>query len=943
MEYKPGTLVRVRNRDWVVQPSDNQDLLRLKPLGGTEEEITGIYLPLHIAEDRPESISFPLPDVENIGDITSAKVLFNAVRLSFRSGAGPFRSFGKLSFRPRAYQLVPLIMALKQEVTRLLIADDVGIGKTIEGLLIVKEMLERGDIKRFAVVCPPHLCDQWATEIKEKFNIDPVVIRSESAAHLDRQLPPDTSPFKYFPYQVISIDYIKMDPRKRIFIDDCPEMLVVDEAHTVARPPREDGDTMQRHALIQEISEKENQHLLLLTATPHNGIEESFQSLLGMLKPNFQNVVLTDTDQSTRREVAKHFVQRRRGDVVNWLDEETQFPERDFVELEYSLSGEYLDLFDDLLDYAKDMVSREEGQKHIHYWTALGLLRGVISSPAAGCSMLRNRADKQEDEMEELDDETARVMVMDGESRDSDVEPASVVTSASVTQPEVRKLRNFAERLEKLGTKSKDHKAAAAIKTVNQWLQDGYHPIVFCRYISTANYLAELINNNLPSGYIRDTKVEAITSELSEEQRRERVELLGEHEQRVLVATDCLSEGINLQEHFTAVLHYDLPWNPNKLEQREGRIDRFGQTKSKVKTALLYGNGNPIDATVLKVLLRKAIQIKRDTGISIPFPEDSESIIEAVLNAVLLNPHKSEYRETQLQLSFENDVVKKSAEQAEVAFERAEAREKATRSIFAQHAMNPKEIEQDLVETDKALGKPEDVEAFMLDAMERFGAEMRSINNKSHTYYLTPQNLPGRLKQLLPEKGKLKIGFKAPLPEDVIYLGRNHPFIEQLCQEIMNEAFDVEDDAFTRLAVVRTDQVEVKTTLILLRVRNVISARREKNELVAEEMLLWGYRGDPFDRDELSMQRAKRLLEEVRAVENVEIPEQQYFAEEELKDFDSDKMEDVLRALTAERTEKLIQSHDRYHEAIGGGRYVGVEPVLPPDVIGMYILLPKLS
>ncbi|MCF7805113.1 MAG: DEAD/DEAH box helicase [Candidatus Marinimicrobia bacterium] len=943
MEFKPGTLVHVRNRDWVVQPSDNEDLLRLKPLGGIEEEITGIYLPLHVPEDRPTSISFPLPEIENIGDITSAKILFNAVRLSFRTGAGPFRSFGKLSFRPRAYQIVPLIMALKQDPVRILIADDVGIGKTIEGLLIVKEMLERSDIKRFAVVCPPHLCDQWASEIKEKFNIEPVVIRSESAAALDRQLPPDTSPFRYFPYQVISIDYIKMDPRRRLFIDECPRMLLVDEAHTVARPPREDGDTMMRHSLIQEISEKEDQHLLLLTATPHSGIESSFQSLLGMLKPEFQSVVLTEADQSTRREVAKHLVQRRRGDVKKWLDEETKFPKRDPIELEYSLKGDYLNLFTDLLDYTKEMVSREEGQRHIHYWTALGLLRGVISSPEAGSSMLRKRASKQGNETEELDDDTARFMVMDGRSQDSDIEPISVVSSASVNTSEVRKLRELANRLDKLGTKSKDHKANAAIKTVNGWLEDGYHPIVFCKYIATANYLAKLIDNNLPSGYKRETQVESVTSELSEEQRRERVEFLGKQKNRVLVATDCLSEGINLQDHFTAVLHYDLPWNPNKIEQREGRIDRFGQTADEVKTALLYGDKNPIDATVLRVLLRKAIQIKKDTGISIPFPEDSESIIEAVLNAVLLDPHRDVYQDMQLQLGFEDSVVKKSAEKAEVAFKQAEAREKATRSIFAQHAMKPEEIEQDLTETDKALGKPEDVEAFLLDALERFGAEMRPVKNAPHTYYLTQQNLPGRLKQLLPEKGKFKVGFKAPLPENVLYLGRNHPFIEQVCQEIMNEAFDVNDDAFTRMAVIRTDQVTVKTTLVLLRVRNVISRRKEKDELVAEEMLLWGYRGDPFERDELTAQGAKSLLEEIRATENVDIPEQQYFAKEELEDFDTEKMETILQELTAARTEVLIDAHDRYHEAVGGGRYVGIEPVLPPDVIGMYILVPTIA
>ncbi len=940
MEFKPGTLVTARNRNWVVQPSDNEQLIKLRPLGGNETEETAIFLPLE-RENRPKPFQFPLPKPTQFGDISSTKVLYNAIRLSFRNGAGPFRSFGKLSFRPRAYQLVPLLMALKQEKTRILIADDVGIGKTVEALLIVKEKLERGEIDGFSVVCPPHLCDQWAQELKEKFNIDPVVIRSESVASLERKMPPDTSLFKYFPNQVISIDYIKSDQRSYTFIDECPDLVIVDEAHTCAQPPGEQGETQMRHALINEISKKEDQELILLTATPHRGFESSFQSLLAMLQPEFGKVEIQNADQKTRRKVADHFVQRRRADVVQWLDEETSFPDRDFEELDYQLSNDYQAVFTDLMDYAKEMIQAGDGAQHIHYWTELGLLRGVISSPEAGVSMLRKRANKKEDETSELDDDTARFMVMDGDEQDEDIEPSAVTSSLRVEKSEAAKIRGFADRLEKLGTKKKDTKVKAAIDKVGEWLEAGYNPIVFCRYISTAHYVAKMIEDNLPSGFKRNTEVEAVTSELSDQQRKERVKALGKNDHRVLVATDCLSEGINLQEHFTAVLHYDLPWNPNRIEQREGRVDRFGQTAPKVKTALLYGSGNPIDATVLKVLLRKARQIKKDTGISIPFPDDSESIMEAVLNAVMLNPSSINTDLNQLQLGFENDVVKRSADKATLAFERAKSREIANRNIFAQRAIKPEEVRDYLVETDSALGSPADVEKFVKDASAYINIELRPVPNQKHQYFLNPERLNERLRKLLPEGKKIKIGFLAPLPEGVHYIGRNHPFVEQLSQEVMAEAFkDSEDALFSRMSVVRTNAVETKTTLLLLRVRNVISKKTHKNELVAEEMVLWGYQGSPDDKQFLSHDEVNKLLEHTQATANMTRQEMKHFAEEELKDFKQQVVEQTLKDLTAKRTQKLIEAHDKYHDAVGGGRYTGVEPVLPPDVMGMYILLP---
>ena len=234
---QPGKLVSLRGREWVVLPSDDPDLLVVKPLGGSDDEIAGIYLPLEIPGDTPVDARFDPPTVDDLGDISTARLIYDAARLAFRNGAGPFRALAKLSFRPRAYQIVPLVMALRQDVVRLLIADDVGIGKTVEALLIIRELMERSKIKRFAVVCLPHLCDQWQEELRAKLGIEAVIIRSNTQARLDRQIQGDTSVYDYYPYQIISIDYIKSDIRRDVFVEQCPELVIVDEAHTCAGPP----------------------------------------------------------------------------------------------------------------------------------------------------------------------------------------------------------------------------------------------------------------------------------------------------------------------------------------------------------------------------------------------------------------------------------------------------------------------------------------------------------------------------------------------------------------------------------------------------------------------------------------------------------------------------------------------------------------------------------
>src|SRR5258708_30811417 len=150
MSYAVGSLVRARAREWVVLPDSSDELLILRPLGGTQEEVTGIFTSLETVTPA----QFDLPDVTQPGDARSCRLLRDAVRLGFRSSAGPFRSFGRLAVQPRPYQLVPLLMALKLDPIRLLIADDVGIGKTLEPCLIAPDILHPRHTPRPCVLCP---------------------------------------------------------------------------------------------------------------------------------------------------------------------------------------------------------------------------------------------------------------------------------------------------------------------------------------------------------------------------------------------------------------------------------------------------------------------------------------------------------------------------------------------------------------------------------------------------------------------------------------------------------------------------------------------------------------------------------------------------------------------------------------------------------------------
>lgn len=639
MNFAPGALIKARGREWVVLPESEDDFLIVRPLGGTIQETAGI----HSGLESVEPATFAAPGRDDLGDFVSCRLLRDAVRFGFRSSAGPFRSFGRLAVQPRPYQLVPLLMALKLNPVRLLIADDVGIGKTVEACLVAREFLDRGEITRLCVLCPPHLAEQWQRELSSKFNIQAELVLSSTARRLERNLRADQSIFDAHPFVIVSMDFIKSDRRRHDFLRTCPDFVIVDEAHTCASSADGRGASHQRHELLAKLADKPDRHIVLVTATPHSGNEGAFRSLLTLLTPDFQNLPddLSGPEKAPhRRRLAAHLVQRRRVDLRHFLQRDTPFPDRKDMETHYELSPAYKALFEKVLDYARETVTDASGgalRQRVRWWSALSLLRALASSPAAAAATMIERSNVLEASDETAADELGRRAVLDA-TQDLGEESSDVVPGADPEaegdNPVRRRLLAFAREAKRLRG-NEDHKLTKLLPRLQGLLNDGFKPIVFCRFIQTAEYVAAELRDRL-----RKVEVTCITSQLAPDERASRIELLGSDDvgARILVCTDCLSEGINLQEKFDAVVHYDLSWNPTRHEQRDGRVDRFGQTNKNKEVRILtyYGTDNQIDGIVLDVLLRKHQKIRNALGVSVPMPVDSEQVVKAVFEGLLL-------------------------------------------------------------------------------------------------------------------------------------------------------------------------------------------------------------------------------------------------------------------------------------------------------------------
>ncbi|HRY11582.1 MAG TPA: C-terminal helicase domain-containing protein, partial [Candidatus Nanopelagicales bacterium] len=333
-------------------------------------------------------------------------------------------------------------------------------------------------------------------------------------------------------------------------------------------------------------------------------------------------------------------------------------------------------------------------EQRVRWWSALSLLRSIASSPAAARATLATRSASASAESPKVADELGRSEVLDLAEDDAldsaDAAPGAVAEADATTRTR-HVLKQFEQRAADLESDpDSDAKLNLLVADLKKLLKgdasraQGYHPIVFCRFIQTAHYVTAALRKAFPK-----VAVEVVTGELAADERSARVsELVARAEggPKILVATDCLSEGVNLQEDFQAVVHYDLAWNPTRHEQREGRVDRFGQPSNVVRALLIYGEDNGIDGIILDVLLRKHEAIRKDLGISVAVPPQSDQVLAALLEGVLMRGASGD------QLTLDLGVLP-HAKELDDEWRSSAEEERRSRSRFAQATIHADDVQ----------------------------------------------------------------------------------------------------------------------------------------------------------------------------------------------------------------------------------------------------------
>lgn len=947
-DFPPGTLINARGRDWLVLPGASEGTILARPLGGRDDETT-VLLPQF---DNPKAAVFDAPTVDDRGDAARARLLRDALRLSFRATSGPFRSFAQLAVTPRNYQLVPLMMATAQDTTRLLIADGVGVGKTVEAGLIAAELLATGDAQRLAVLCSPQLAPQWQEELRSKFGIKAELLLPSTVNRL--KVPWGSTVYEHYPYLIISTDFIKQRSRRDEFALKCPELVIVDEAHTCIAPSTAgSSQAHQRYTLLRKLADDPTRHLLLLTATPHSGDDGAWQSLVGLLD-NRLGELPADLSGPQRDEdrklLAQFLIQRQRADIREYLDEDTPFPKRERAEESYKLTPEYRALFDKVMRFAREQVSDPSlntVRQRVRWWSAIALLRSIASSPAAAEQTLLNRSELSASETKEDADSIAAPRVLDVDLDDA-VEGDDTALGADTFDSDGpdgsarRRLREFAAIAKSLKGVKGDAKLKRLIVLLTELLAEGYHPIVFCRYIPTAEYLAEHLGAALTKKH-RTLRVESVTGNLPPEERQARVSELTAHDgPRLLIATDCLSEGVNLQDGFTAVVHYDLAWNPTRHEQREGRVDRFGQRADVVRAITYYGVDNGIDGVVLDVLIRRHERIRRSTGVSVPIPVDSTTVMTAIWESLLLRGNETD----QLTLDLGSATSSAVTDAVEMQWTDAAEREKVSRSRFRQASLSPDAVAETLADVRRSLGGPADAEVFVRDALTLLSGQ---LSETADGFAARIDTLPPAVREQLPPSKNPILQFHRsfPVPAGDHVLSRTDPTVESIARYVLDAALDPElpptQRPARRAGVIRTTSVEKVTTLLVVRFRLelIIPGAKTTITQVAEDAQFLAFTASG---DTLSW------LEE-SAVEDLLAARPTGNVADELARTQLDRilgrLDGTIDHLTS-RGEAIADTAVADHRKVRKSSKTGVKGLRarllpPPDVLGAYVYLPDRS
>ena len=566
-----------------------------------------------------------------------------------------------------------------------------------------------------------------------------------------------------------------------------------------------------------------------------------------------------------------------------------------------------------------------ELRQRLNFWGTLALLRCTGSSPVAAVLALRTRAgedlgdETREDLLDRIFDGDVDALVAD------DVEPPVGGDSPA--------LARLIKRAESLAGQSGDPKLRTASEHVAELVEAGFNVVVFCRFIATAHYVARHFRENL-----KGSAIGVVTGEMPPEERQALVARIGATEgARVLVTTDCLSEGVNLQDYFDAVVHYDLSWNPTRHEQREGRVDRFGQPSKTVRATLLYGD-NPIDGAVLQVILRKAARIREELGVPVPVPDEGHSLTQALLKAVLLRRRgrSAEIEGRQLEL-FERE------------WEDTRAKANRSRTVFAQRPINPDQVLPEWHKSLAAVGGRDDVQRFASRALARLGSGLEPLGRG---FKVPTAPLPDEVRQRLETEdiaGTVAIDFAYPSAPGCRPVQRSHPLIAVLAETLLGRTLSVDSNGamvsdpsvLGRVGCWISEGVRVRSTVVLLRLRHQLLARtrRQETTLMVEEAtaLAWlaaGTAGPITGPEALSLLAHAPADDPPRHVREREVARALALLPERAED---------LEDFAALRARALLDDHSRVREASRATGSTSVQALPRPDVIGVYVLLPAVD
>ena len=640
-----GNLVRVRDRYWVVEsvrqssrlpdPLSSNGLTRHHLVKLVPIDDKGSPAPLSVfwetepgTEVRPQA---ELPDPhDGVDEADTFAAFLDAARWGAIASADPraFQSPFRAGIDIEDYQLLPLVEALRMPRVSLLIADDVGLGKTVEAGLIAQELVLRNQAQKILVVCPPSLCQKWQREMSAQFGLGFRVVDTDYVHELRRERGVGVNPFRSHPRLIVSMEWVKFESQMRWFDEFLPpdpntyprafDLLIVDEAHRIA--PSAVGqyakESLRTKAMRRLAPHFE--HRLFLTATPHNGYPESFQALLEMLDPNR----FTKGVQPSERERDAVMVRRLKSHLRTMLaDGDKRFPKRTIGAIEVTFPPEERQLLELLNDYTALRLSAASTptEKAASRFVTLLLKKRLLSSPAAFKHTLDKhvetlgRAAHRKTTERALHEATA---ALDDDSDDTEAVSEQEHEALALAAAALRDIDSEQEQalLARLRARTINIDVAQSIldqmrvradeswrrpdaktKRLMDWIGETCYPngewndervIVFTEYRATLNYLDEMLTAPHPDRPPMDGRVEVFHGSLDSEERERIIREFNYNPRktkvRVLLATDAASEGIDLHRACHRLVHMEVPFNPNRMEQRNGRVDRHGQKSDTV-------------------------------------------------------------------------------------------------------------------------------------------------------------------------------------------------------------------------------------------------------------------------------------------------------------------------------------------------------------------------